>query len=304
MSAKQVALLGAGAIGAYIIWGMAEPLGDRFCVVAQGARKERLEREGLVINGERYVFPVKTPEEARGADVLFVACKQDKLQEALADIRTVTAENTTVISLLNGVTSEAVIAGAIGMEHVLPGFIRLSAVRKGNDVTFSPEMAVGVCIGETDGSISPRLLAVQALMGETKARCQLSSDITLDMWHKYAGNVANNLPQAMVGVGGKAFVDSAHLPALAALLWREVYAVARAKGIPLREEVMIFRDVAPDARYSTLQDLDAKRKTEIESLAGDLVRMAGELGMKIPCCEFAYHIIKAMEEKNSGLFEY
>ena len=248
MRAERVALLGAGAIGAYIIWGMAEELGERFCVVARGERKARLEREGLVINGEQHTFPVKTPEEARGADVLFVACKQDKLREALGDIRTVTAKNTTVISLLNGVTSEEVIAEAVGMESVLPGFVRLSAVRKGNGVTFSPEKAVGICLGEKDGSVSPRLLAVQELMGDTKARCQLSSDITLDMWHKYAGTVANNLPQAMLGVGGKAFADSAHLPKLAELLWKEVYSVARAKGIPLRENVMIFRDVAPDAR--------------------------------------------------------
>ena len=85
MRAERVALLGAGAIGAYIIWGMAEELGERFCVVARGERKARLEREGLVINGEQYTFPVKTPEEARGADVLFVACKQDKLREALGD---------------------------------------------------------------------------------------------------------------------------------------------------------------------------------------------------------------------------
>ena len=138
MKAERVALLGAGAIGAYIIWGMAQELGENFCVVARGERKARLERDGLVINGERHTFPVKTPEEARGADVLFVACKQDKLSDALGDIRTVTAENTTVISLLNGVTSEGVIAGAVGMEHVLPGFVRLSAVRKENSVTFSP----------------------------------------------------------------------------------------------------------------------------------------------------------------------
>ena len=304
MKMERVALLGAGAIGAYIVWGMAEALGERFCVVARGERKARLEQQGLIINDEPHKFPVKTPEEARGADLLFVACKQDKLAEALEDIRAVTDENTTVISLLNGITSEEIIGGAIGMEHVLPGFIRLSSCKQGNRVTFSPELAVGVCVGERDGQTSPRMLAVKELMDGTGALCNLSSDITLDMWMKYAGNVANNLPQAMLAVGGKAFADSTHLQRLAELLWKEVYSVARGMGVPLREKVVIFRDTAPRARYSTLQDLDAKRPTEIESLAGDLIRMAAQLGLAVPCIEFTYHMIKALEEKNRGMFDY
>ena len=58
------------------------------------------------------------------------------------------------------------------------------------------------------------------------------------------------------------------------------------------------------SRYSTLQDLDAKRPTEIESLAGDLIRMARELGVAVPCIEFVYHTVKALEEKNRGIFDY
>ena len=34
---KTVALIGAGAVGAYFIWGMQDALGADFCVVAQGA---------------------------------------------------------------------------------------------------------------------------------------------------------------------------------------------------------------------------------------------------------------------------
>ena len=86
----------------------------------------------------------------------------------------------------------------------------------------------------------------------------------------------------------------------------EIIDYAAAKGIDITTKSTEGKPStsAKTARYSTLQDLDAKRKTEIESLAGDLIRMADELGIKIPCCEFTYHMIKAMEEKNSGLFNY
>ena len=58
--------------------------------------------------------------------------------------------------------------------------------------------------------------------------------------------------------------------------------------------------VKPSARYSTLQDLDAGRHTEIDMFSGTLVRMGKELHVDTPFNEFAYHAIKCLEEKNSG----
>lgn len=60
----------------------------------------------------------------------------------------------------------------------------------------------------------------------------------------------------------------------------------------------------PTARYSTLQDLDAGRHTEIDMFSGALMRMGCELGIPTPYNEYTYHMIKALEEKNDGLFDY
>ena len=57
--------------------------------------------------------------------------------------------------------------------------------------------------------------------------------------------------------------------------------------------------VKPSARYSTLQDLDAGRHTEIDMFSGALIRMGRELGIPTPYNEFAYHMIKALEEKKT-----
>ena len=56
----------------------------------------------------------------------------------------------------------------------------------------------------------------------------------------------------------------------------------------------------PDARYSTLQDIDAGRHTEIDMFSGALMRMA-RAGIPTPYNEYTYHMIKALEEKNDGL---
>lgn len=62
--------------------------------------------------------------------------------------------------------------------------------------------------------------------------------------------------------------------------------------------------VPPATRYSTLQDLDAGRHTEIDMFSGALMRMGQELGIPTPYNEYTYHMIKALEEKNDGLFDY
>ena len=305
MQIKTVALLGAGAVGAYFIWGLSEKMGEDFCVVAKGARKERLEKEGLIINGKQYKLNVREPQEVKNVDLLLVSSKQDGLEEALDDIKCMVGENTIVLSLLNGVKSEEIIGNVIGMEHILYSVMRIASVRKGNEITFVPEITAGVFIGEKESKEpTERVLAVEELFENAGIHHHFMEDIILDMWQKYASNIAQNLPQAILGVGFGAYKDSEHVHYIASQLWKEVALVANAKGILLSEEFTLFAGVKPVARFSTLQDLDAKRHTEIEMLAGEMIRMGKEYGITTPYCEYTYHLIKALEEKNDGKFEY
>ena len=139
ISIKKAALVGAGAVGAYFIWGLSEKMGDDFCVVASGERKNRLQKEGLMINEKQYTFNVKTAEEAGIQDLILVSCKSDALLELLPDIKKMTGPDTFVLSLLNGVSSEEIIGKAIGMEHMAYAVMRIASVREGNKITFSEE---------------------------------------------------------------------------------------------------------------------------------------------------------------------
>lgn len=305
MKIEKVALLGAGAVGSYFVWGLTKKLGENFYIVAKGERKERLETEGLTINGEKFDLNVKEPENLHGVDLLLIACKQEALSGMLEDIQLMVDEHTIVMSLLNGVTSEEIIGKKIGMEHMLYSVMRIASVRNGSEITFSVEDTAGVFVGEK-GIKEPteRILAVADLLKDTGVRFNYVEDIMLEMWTKYAGNVSQNLPQAIIGVGFGAYQDSEHMHFIASRLWKEVSAVANKKGIPLTEEFMIFRGARSYARFSTLQDIDAGRKTEIEMFAGEMIRMAKECGIDVPYCEYTYHLIKSLEEKNAGKFMY
>ena len=115
--------------------------------------------------------------------------------------------------------------------------------------------------------------------------------------------VLTTIPQAVIGAPAGLYLKSEHGLFLAQKLWSEVAAVAAVKGIHLAEDVLIFPGQSTSARYSTLQDLEAGRHTEIDMFAGHMLRMAEKAGISVPYCEYTFHAIKAMEEKNDGLFD-
>ena len=310
MKINSVAILGAGAVGSYLLWGLSSKPGTEVCVIASGERKERFERDGFVINDVTYHPAVKTPEEAAGVDLLIVATKYNSLKGALEDIRTITGENshTIVMSLMNGVDSEDIIAGAVARKQILYSLIKIASERKENSVRFDPVTTLGIIYGACEsGAGAESVAAVSELFSGTELNYRIAENIKSEIWKKFWINISNNQPQAMLGCGVGAYKDSEHAAFLRKKLGDEVEAIAAAKGIDLGLADGASSKGSPvkkRARYSTLQDLDAKRHTEIDMFAGTVVRMGRELGIPTPYNEFTYHMIKALEEKNDGLFDY
>ena len=89
---------------------------------------------------------------------------------------------------------------------------------------------------------------------------------------------------------------------------KEVFRVARAKGIEIpmerfEEQERIIQKIPPQNKPSTLQDIEAGRKTEIEMFAGSMVRMGEELGIPTPLCWVFLQGIHVLEEKNEGIIQ-
>lgn len=308
MKIKTVAVLGAGAVGSYIIWGLSEREDIKLGVIAEGERKERLEKEGCLINGKTYRPEVWTPQEAAGVDLLIVSLKYGALPEAVDSIKQAVGESTIIMSLMNGVDSEDIIAEKVDASHILHSLIKVASHKEGKGYCFDPETTIGIIFGEITAPYeSERVQAVNTLFADTGLHFRSTEYIREEMWSKYRLNICNNLPQAILGAGVGCYSDSVHMKAIREGLQKEVEAIAAAKGIDLSKvDIKSTRGsaVPPTARYSTLQDLDAGRHTEIDMFSGALVRMGKELGIPTPYNEYTYHMIKALEEKNDGVFDY
>ena len=308
MKIKSVAVLGAGAVGSYVIWGLSEKADIRLGVIAEGERAERLKKNGCAINGKIYHPEVWTPDEAHDVDLMVVALKYGSLEGALETIQKATGEHTAIMSLMNGVDSEEIIGRTVGMEHMLPALIKVASHKEEDGYHFDPPTTLGIIFGEPTAPFdSERVKAVEELFADTGIHFRSTEYIQEEIWCKFRLNVCSNLPQAILGAGVGCYRDSVHMKAISDGLKRELEAVAKAKGINMsKTESSSGRGsaVPPSARYSTLQDLDAGRHTEIDMFSGTLVRMGEELGIPVPYNEYTYHMIKALEEKNDGRFEY
>ncbi len=315
MEFKSVALLGAGAIGAYLVWGLSEKAaagGIDFCVVAEGERKARIEKDGFLINEKLYHPAVRTPDEAHGADLLIVALKYNSLRPALDSISRVVDPHTVVVSLMNGIDSEEIIGEVIGgTSQIVYALIKIASERRGNEIRFAPETSIGMVYGEIKENGGPerteRTDALNALFEGTGLHYRVTENILSEMWVKFRLNVMNNQPQAIVNCGVGGYRDSEHVRFLRDKLRDEVTEIGEKKGIQFELAAASSSKGSPvkdRARYSTLQDLDAKRHTEVEMFSGAVVRMGRELGIPTPYNECTYHLIKALEEKNDGLFDY
>ena len=306
MKIKKVAVLGAGAVGSYVIWGLSQKENIQLGVIAEGERAERL-KKGITINNEKY-YPNVWSSTEKNIDLLVVSLKYNSLPSAVKTIASAVNENTVVMSLMNGVDSEEIISEEIGKKNVIRSLIKIASHKENNGYCFNPETTLGIIFGETEEPYySERVKAIEELFSNTGLHYRYTDYILEEMWAKFRLNVCNNLPQAILGAGVGCYEDSIHMKAISDGLRNELETIAKAKGIDINKSGELSKRgsaVPASARYSTLQDLDAGRHTEIDMFSGALVRMGKELGIPTPYNEYTYHMIKALEEKNDGKFDY
>ncbi|MGC4019684.1 MAG: 2-dehydropantoate 2-reductase [Muricomes sp.] len=304
MEIKSVALIGLGAMGVFFAPRMEEHLGrENFCVIAGGERKRRLESQGVTVNGVEHRFPICTPEEGTEKDLIIMAVKDMGLHQAIEDIRNFVGENTQILCVMNGVESEGQVASVYGWEHVLYSYMRMSIVMRNGKADFDPYWGK-VYFGEARNEVwTERVRAVCEVMERCDIPYKVEKDMMWGLWFKYMCNVGENLTCALLGIPFGFYRESEPANEIRWAAMKEVQAVAEAKGITITDEQMRKQHeslcrIPYENRPSTLQDLEAKRKTEVEMFAGTMVKMGKKLGIPTPICWMFLQGIKVLEEKN------
>lgn len=296
---ESVVVCGVGAVGAAALERLYAMDPACVAVVADGARRDRLAREGLTVNGHRVTPRLVSPAEATPADLLLVGVKHGDLAAAVEDARGAVGPDTIVISLLNGISSEATLAAAYGAGKVLRAFLLGNdVVRDGTQVRYA-NIGRLVFGADSNDPRDPRVLAVKDLLDRARIPCQVAADILREQWWKFMLNVGVNQVSALLRAPYGAF----RLPEVRALARQaalEVVAVSAREGVRLEpedvEEVFpVIGGLAPAGKTSMLQDVEAGRKTEVEIFAGTVVELGRRHGVPTPVNAMLGQAIAALD---------
>ena len=138
MKIETVAIIGLGALG--ILYGnhFTKAIGkDRVRIVVNKERMARYQEQGISFNGEPCDFQYVDEKDAslESADLVILAVKGTQLDDAIETARNQVGPDTTIISVLNGISSEEVIGAAFGGEKIVHCVAQgMDALRTGNDV--------------------------------------------------------------------------------------------------------------------------------------------------------------------------
>lgn len=298
---KTVGVIGLGALGTLYAHLLTEALGrEHVLVLADSARIGRYRQTPLFFNGQPCDFQYRDAAEVtEPLDLLLFAVKFGGLEDSLRTCRHLVGPETTLVSVLNGISSEQILGEAFSPAQVVWCVAqKMSALKEGSQVTVHPlgELAVGVPAGQDDAHLR-RLIRFFDGTGFPYSR---PADIRVHMWSKLLCNTGCN-QTAMVfqcGYGGLQKQGKARDTMLGAM--REVAAVANAGGIPLSEAdvqswVSIIDSFPVDGEPSMRQDGKAHRKSEVELFAGTVRRLAQRHGIPVPCNDWLYQKIQEME---------
>lgn len=286
----DVAVIGSGAMGS-LFGGRLAQAGVRVTFVdVWKAHVEALNEEGLVIETPdgtdriRNVQATTTPGSVGPIDLLLVFVKSIHTRQAVADAAPL-LDGTEVLTLQNGlgnpetlaefVDESRVIAGvtAHGSTMVEPGRIR----HAGRGAT-----TIGRYFGNNDDTVA----AVAETFTEAGIETAVADDITDAVWEKVLVNVGINAATALARVRNQRLVTTEPGRRLLGSAVREAAAVAAAEGVAVRDDIIDHvLDIAERTganRSSMRQDVEAGRRTEIETLNGEVVRRAEAHDIKTP----------------------
>ena len=296
-----VVILGAGALGAHFVTRFMDARAFSTAVVARGERYERLKRDGLMVNGKPYAVPVVHPDEASApADLIVVALKHHHLAEAVLDLRNLVGDQTIILSVMNGLDSEAYIGAVYGMDKLLYGIsVGIDALRQNNAVTFTKPGKH--YFGEADNThISDRVRRVRTAFDRAGIVYETPVDMLRTMWWKFMVNVGMNQASAVTRAPYGVFQTSAEAQALMEGLMQEVIVLAEHAGVDLVAQDIadwytFLNTLSPQGKTSMLQDIEAGRKTEVEAFGGKVVALGQEHGIPTPVNETVLRIIQVLE---------
>jgi 2-dehydropantoate 2-reductase len=300
MRAMKVAVLGAGAIGAYVGAALARG-GTDVHLIARGENLEALRRNGVKVLSDRGDFeahPPATddPSEVGPVDYVFLGLKANSYASAGPLLEPLLGEDTAVIAAQNGipwwyfhgvdgpyagrriesVDPEGAVSRVIAPERAIGCVVYAGTELEAPGVVRHLE-GTRFTIGEPDRTLSERCQVFSEAMIAGGLKSPVEQDVRDEIWVKLMGNVAFNPLSALTRSTMAEICRHDDARRLVAAMMEETLEIAEAVGA--HPQISIEKRLAGAERVgehktSTLQDLEAGKPLELAAIIGAVVELA------------------------------
>lgn len=293
MEIKNVIICGLGALGLTYANKLKNVCNLK--ILANFERIENYKKNTPSLNNEKLLLDYITPDESFKTDLIIISTKSMGLDSAIEYIKNFVSDNTIIISLINGISSEKRISNVYPDAKVLRSF-------------FIGHSAMGVNVnGKKDyyqdgiGKIvfEPNI-DLENFFKKNNIDYEISKDIIYSQWIKLGVNIILNEPSAIYKCTVGELRKKKGYWTLVQKLLNEVSSVADACGIKelenYKQEVLKSANlIADDGKTSMYQDVITRRKTEVDIFSGEIIRLGKLNNIETPVNQEIYDQIKKIE---------
>lgn len=301
MSNKQIAVIGMGAVGTVYGKRLYDTYGDGFAVIANGKRAEKLKSKGAVLNNQLFFPRILTKDSSQLMDLLIVGVKNYQLEEAIEDMRPFIGPKTVILPLLNGVTAHDRLAEAFPEASVFYGLcVQIDAERRPDGVVNTNDGLIQMGYAQ-NVPLCKEVSETWDILKNASIETQVCPDMMRAIWKKWMLNVGVNQVSAVTRApyGKITNLKSNHILFHEAMM--EVVALAKAAHVDLTEQDALdfeamLNTFSPYGKTSMLQDVEGKRKTEVDYFAGTVIKFGEKYKVPTPVNHVLYYLIQSIEQ--------
>jgi len=298
----RIAIMGAGAVGGYYGWRLAQA-GNDVAMITRGEHLRAIRASGLALNGpagDAVVAGARATDntaEIAPVDVVLFCVKLYDTEDAARAIAPLLSKGGVCITLQNGVDGPQRIGAVVGADRVMGGLAFVSALIESPGVIRYNSKSPSIKFGEAGGEMSERAIRFRDACMAAGFGAEVVPDIRAALWHKFVGLAVNASLTSLVRKPAGVCYHDPDLLALARSGFEEGAAVAKAMGIGLPDDIVEWQvknhqNFPPDMYASMYHDVARGRRLELDSLSGLIVRKGRELGLPTPFHSMAYACLK------------
>ena len=306
MRASRIAILGGGAMGGLWAATLASRKHEVLVVDVAGDLVATIRSTGLLVDtpsGEIRAHPHATtdPVGEQSADVVFIFVKAQHSRSASELAEPLVGPATTVVSLQNGLGNADVIAERFPGEQIVMGVTYNSATLVSAGHVRHTGLGHTFVGPYVDGFELRRAHAIGDLLVDAGLATTVTGQVKAEIWKKLILNSSTLATAALTGLRAAELMTVGHMRAVVDQLVTESTGIANALGYPIDvaeriEQTHAVLERAGLGKPSMLQDVEARRKTEIEVINGAVATAALSVGLRAPLNELMVALVGGLEQ--------